>query len=81
MVDVRFELTTNDPHVLPSLPCVTVLVRRAKGNRLTNHLPNLSLIAVVCVVVCGDELVAVSCVARDISPVLHSPPPKMRFPR
>ena len=46
MMAVRFELTTNDP----SMFCrrrhlfVKVLVRWAKDKRLTNRLPNLSLI-------------------------------------
>ena len=46
MADVRFELTTRYPmHVLlPTSPFVKVVVRWAEGDRLTNRLPNLSLI-------------------------------------
>ena len=42
MVDVRFELTTNDPW--STTPFVKALVRWATGKKLTNRLPNLSLI-------------------------------------
>ena len=43
-MDVRFKLTTND---LSTTPLVKALVRWATGKRLTNRLPNLSLITPV----------------------------------
>ena len=43
MVDVRFELTTNDPWSVDDAIC-EALVRWATGERLTNRLPKLSLI-------------------------------------
>ena len=43
MVDVRFELTTNDPWSLDDAIC-EALVRWATCKRLTNRLPKLSLI-------------------------------------
>ena len=42
MVDVRFELTTNDPSPADDAICEG-LIRWAKGKRLTNRLPNISL--------------------------------------
>ena len=41
MVDLGFELTTNDPW--STTPFVKALVRWATGKRLTNRLPKLSL--------------------------------------
>ena len=41
-MDVRFELTTNDPW--STTPFVKALVRWATGKRLTDRLPKLSLI-------------------------------------
>ena len=43
MVDVRFELTTNDPWSVDDAVC-EALVLWATGKRLTNRLPKLSLI-------------------------------------
>ena len=43
MVDVIFELTTNDPWSVDDAIFVKALVRWATGKRLTNRLPNLSL--------------------------------------
>ena len=43
MVDVRFELTTNDPWSVDDA-FAKALVRWATGKRLTNCLPTLSLI-------------------------------------
>ena len=44
MVGVRFELKTNDPSSAVVAILLRVLVRWAKGKRLTNRLPDLSLI-------------------------------------
>ena len=46
MVDVRFELTTNDPWSVDDAIC-EALVRWATGERLTNRLPKLSLITYI----------------------------------
>ena len=43
MVDVRFE-SRPTTYVLPTTPFVRVLARWARGERLANRLPNLSLI-------------------------------------
>ena len=43
MVEVRFELTTNDPWSVDDAVC-EALVLWATGKRLTNRLPKLSLI-------------------------------------
>ena len=43
MVDVRFELTTNDPWSCRRRHLWKALVRWATGKRLTNRLPKLSL--------------------------------------
>ena len=45
MVDVRFELTTNDPWSVDDA-FAKALVRWATGKRLTNRLPKLSLITI-----------------------------------
>ena len=47
MVDVRFELTTNDPWSVDDA-FAKALVRWATGKRLTNRLPKLSLITTAC---------------------------------
>ena len=43
VVDVTFELTTNDPCPADGVMC-QVIVRRSTDRRLGNHLPTLSLI-------------------------------------
>ena len=44
MVDVIFELTTNDPWSVDDAIFVKALVRWATGKRLKNRLPKLSII-------------------------------------
>ena len=56
MVDVRFELTTNDPWSVDDAIC-ELLVCWATGKRLSNHLPKLSLITLKNPAVQGGESV------------------------
>ena len=46
MVDVRFELTTNDPWSVDDAICEGI-IRWATGKRLTDRLPKLSVITKV----------------------------------